>query len=116
VVCIDVLEHIEPDYLSNVLLELKRMTQQVGLFTVHTGPAKKILLDGRNAHLIQEPASWWLEQLIHHFNIIQLVPVKRGFWVLVEAQGTNHSSTFSNKKIQFSLLYRITHPLNIRKL
>jgi hypothetical protein len=53
--CIDVLEHIEPELLDNVLDDLQRVTHGVGFFTVHTGPAVKLLADGRNAHLIQQP-------------------------------------------------------------
>ena len=66
VACIDVLEHIEPDLLDNVLDDLARVTAGVGVFTVHTGPAVKLLPDGRNAHLIQKPPhggcrSSWLD-------------------------------------------------------
>ena len=50
VACIDVLEHIEPDLLDNVLDDLQRVTKRWGIFTVHTGLAKRILPDGRNAH------------------------------------------------------------------
>src|SRR5512132_1834672 len=56
VACIDVLEHIEPQLLPNVLDDLRRVTAGTGLFTVATGPAMKKLPDGRNAHLIQQPA------------------------------------------------------------
>jgi hypothetical protein len=51
VTCIDVLEHIEPELLDNVIAELVALTQSVGFFTVHCGPAQKVLADGRNAHL-----------------------------------------------------------------
>src|SRR5688500_5277930 len=46
VACIDVLEHIEPSLLDNVLDDLKRVTANVGVFTVHTGAAAKVLTDG----------------------------------------------------------------------
>ena len=55
VACIDVLEHIEPEYLDDVLDDLKALVQVCGFFTIHTGPAIKTLPDGRNAHLIQQP-------------------------------------------------------------
>jgi hypothetical protein len=42
VACIDVLEHIEPDLLDNVLDDLHRVTAGHGFFTVHTGPAVKM--------------------------------------------------------------------------
>ncbi|NDF99062.1 MAG: hypothetical protein EB101_09100 [Chitinophagia bacterium] len=84
VTCIDVLEHIEPNCLANVISELAQITRCFGLFTVHTGPAIKVLPDGRNAHLIQQQSGWWLERLSSLFNVIELQSVNHGFWVLVE--------------------------------
>ena len=69
VVCIDVLEHIEPDLIENVLDDLKRVTIKGGYFTVSTRPAAKILKDGRNAHLIVENFEWWTEKLSKRFKI-----------------------------------------------
>ena len=46
VCCLDVLEHIEPDFLDRVLDDLKRITVRDGLFSIHTGPAVKVLADG----------------------------------------------------------------------
>lgn len=86
VACIDVLEHIEPDYLGNVLDDLKRVTAGFGVFTVHTGPAAKILADGRNAHLIQRPSSWWLPQFMERFELVAFNRVDGGFWIVVEAR------------------------------
>lgn len=84
VTCIDVLEHIEPEYLDNVLDDLKRVTLRLGFFTVHTGPAVKVLPDGRNAHLIQEPPAWWLPKMMARFDLVAFNRVQQGFWVLVE--------------------------------
>jgi hypothetical protein len=81
---IDVLEHIEPDYLDNVLDHLKRLVMKRGFFTVHTGPAIKVLPDGRNAHLIQEPPSWWLPKFMERFDLTVFQKMPQGFWVLVE--------------------------------
>lgn len=69
VACIDVLEHIEPDCLDEVLDHLKRLTEGVLFATVACGPARKMLSDGRNAHLIQEPMKWWLPKLWERFDI-----------------------------------------------
>jgi hypothetical protein len=54
------------------LLDLKDITENLGFFSVHMGPAAKVLTDGRNAHLIQKPTSWWLPKLCQHFNILEL--------------------------------------------
>lgn len=86
VTCIDVLEHIEPDHLDAVLDELQSITVRLGMFTVHTGPAKKVLSDGRNAHLTQKPPSWWRERLDSRFDILHLKPIRKGFFVVLTAR------------------------------
>lgn len=75
VVCTDVLEHIEPDYLSEVLADLARCTKKMGYFAIHTGPAKKFLRDGRNAHLIQQNKEWWQEKILEYFVIKDIVAI-----------------------------------------
>ncbi|HXF66256.1 MAG TPA: methyltransferase domain-containing protein [Burkholderiales bacterium] len=84
VACIDVLEHIEPELLDNVLEDLRRVTLGVGVFTVHTGPAVKTLPDGRNAHLIQKPPEWWLPKLMARFDLVIFNRMPQGFWVAVQ--------------------------------
>ncbi len=85
VACIDVLEHIEPEYLDPVLDHLRALTRRVGVFTVHCGAAARVLSDGRNAHLIQKPASWWLPQIMRRFELVRFDRLaERGFWVIVE--------------------------------
>jgi len=59
VACTDVLEHIEPDCLEDVLKDIRRCTKRVAMLLVATRPAVKYLADGRNAHLIQETFEWW---------------------------------------------------------
>jgi 2-polyprenyl-3-methyl-5-hydroxy-6-metoxy-1,4-benzoquinol methylase len=73
VVCLDVLEHIEPERLDLVLEDLRRVTRRVGYFVIHTGPSMKTLPDGRNAHLIQENKAWWTQRLSKHFMIGKIV-------------------------------------------
>ena len=51
------------------------------------GPAGKVLSDGRNAHLIQKPTSWWLEKFIKYFDVIRLMEhqmMGNGFWLVVK--------------------------------
>lgn len=87
VCCIDVLEHIEPELLENVLQDLANITHKVGFFSIHMTPAGKTLPDGRNAHLIQEQTSWWLPRICKHFDIVQLqlhnIGGGMGFWIIV---------------------------------
>lgn len=67
VVCIDVLEHIEPDCIDDVLDHLAELTERILFATVCMRPAAKKLRDGRNAHLIQKPPEWWLPRFMERF-------------------------------------------------
>jgi 2-polyprenyl-3-methyl-5-hydroxy-6-metoxy-1,4-benzoquinol methylase len=70
VVCTDVMEHIEPELLSNVLDHLHTLSQRMLFTVISTRPAVKFLADGRNAHLIVEPPAFWRKAL-HHFTILE---------------------------------------------
>jgi hypothetical protein len=67
VTCTDVLEHIEPKYLDNVLNHLSVLTEKVLFLNIAMHPAKKKLPNGKNAHLIQKPADWWMTKLSGYF-------------------------------------------------
>lgn len=90
VVCTDVLEHIEPELLDNVLDDLKRCTLKGVFLTVNMWPADKTLADGRNAHLIQENIDWWLPKLMSRWELRQVgvVPGEFAFfgWIKAETQ------------------------------
>lgn len=92
VCCIDVLEHIEPENLDNVLRDISSLMLKAAFITIHTGPAGKVLSDGRNAHLIQKPTSWWLPILCHYFEIGCLQKhhiMGPGFWFIAEPLKSN---------------------------
>jgi 2-polyprenyl-3-methyl-5-hydroxy-6-metoxy-1,4-benzoquinol methylase len=90
VACIDVLEHIEPALLDNVLDDLKRLTKRIGFFTVSTSPAEKTLPDGRNAHLIQETPEWWLPKIMERFELHVFQRTQDGFCVVVHSLPLEH--------------------------
>lgn len=76
VVSIDVMEHIEPDLLDEVLDHIKEKARHVVFLTVATAPAKKFLADGRNAHLIVEQVDWWMPKLLERWSprLLQVGP------------------------------------------
>jgi len=82
VTVIDVMEHIEEEYLEPVLDQIMQITQRLCYFSITTVPAKKILSDGRNAHLIQKSARWWLPKICQRFDIHFLQTKSTGFIVL----------------------------------
>lgn len=71
VTCTDVLEHIEPDCLPNVLLHIWELCGKGAFFAISTRPASHTLPDGRNAHLIVRDLDWWFGVLSGYFHIEQ---------------------------------------------
>lgn len=70
VVCADVLEHIEPDCIDEVLDHIESVTGTLALLVISTKEAKKTLPDGRNAHLIVKKPRWWKRKLKKRFRLI----------------------------------------------
>ena len=69
VVCTDTLEHVEPHLLGNVLDHISSLTIKAAYLTIGLTRAKRTLPDGRNAHLIIQPADWWLPQLAARWHV-----------------------------------------------
>src|SRR5688572_9190678 len=91
VCCMDVLEHIEEDCIEDVLDHLVSLTESFGFFSIDTGPAKKVMADGRNAHVLQRPPEWWLPRIMCRFNLqtFQIIYAAENhlkFYVVVHAR------------------------------
>lgn len=87
VACIDVLEHIEPDYLERVLDHLQSLAEGVIFLSIDTGPALKTLSDGRNAHLIQQPMRWWMPKVFDRWDVQSMqMASASGFFVIGTAK------------------------------
>lgn len=63
VVCTDVLEHVEPGKLPAVLDHIFRLARIGAYFVVATRPAKMVLPNGKNAHLLVETPEFWVKTL-----------------------------------------------------
>lgn len=59
VLCCDVMEHIPKDDVPKVLNDIFRYATKFVALQIFLGPSKKLLPDGRNAHLTQESPEWW---------------------------------------------------------
>jgi len=79
VVCSDVLEHIEPECLDDVVDHLGKLTKRLLFVDIAQRPAKKVLADGRNAHLIVKSTSWWIVQFAGCFDLRSLQSYEGGF-------------------------------------
>jgi cyclopropane fatty-acyl-phospholipid synthase-like methyltransferase len=58
IVSTDVLEHVEPEHIETTI-EMLSLKGKFHYHLISCAPAKLILPDGRNAHLIQEGPNWW---------------------------------------------------------
>jgi len=83
VTCTDVLEHIEPELLDNVLAHMKEKTKRVVYLAISTRLANKTLADGRNAHLIVQQGDFWFNKISEYFHILSYL--KRGDVVIIIA-------------------------------
>ena len=82
--CIDVLEHIEPECLDDVLKDIHSLSKKTVFLTVATAEALKKLPDGRNAHLIVQDYTMWLPKLWEHFTLVNYSKRNYGFLFIGE--------------------------------
>jgi len=61
VISTDVLEHVEPEHIE-ATIEMLSLKGKFHYHLISCAPAKLILPDGRNAHLIQESPAWWKQK------------------------------------------------------
>lgn len=63
VTCTDVLEHVEPEFIDDVLDDIQMLAKKVVFFVIAVKPAIKTLPDGTNPHRIVQPWEWWMPKL-----------------------------------------------------
>lgn len=74
IICNDVLEHVEPELLDNVLQDIRSFGVKAFHFEIGLTKSNKTLADGRNNHLIVQPSSWWKEVLEKNgFKIVEVL-------------------------------------------
>ncbi len=85
VTCIDVIEHIEPDCLTDVLRHLRHLSKQFLFLDIATKFDKhRWLSDGRNSHQIVEETPFWKQKFLDlGFTIKQEFPTGLRAWVVL---------------------------------
>lgn len=71
VISLDVLEHIEPDQLDDVLKHIQSLGRWFYIHIATRLDRSKLLPDGRNPHLIVWPAAKWRSVLGQYFKIAE---------------------------------------------
>ena len=88
VTCTDVLEHIEPDLMDNVIADIRRLTKDKAFIAIALAKSSRTLDDGRNAHLSLHTVEEWRTMLEKHgFRIIDEKPTHRTvnlWWCILE--------------------------------
>lgn len=89
VVCTDVLEHVEPDKIINVLRHIGSLARKAILLVVALRPSEKALPNGQNAHVLIRSGAWWeaqIEQQHWHLCDVPDLPAKlypEKYWLAV---------------------------------
>lgn len=85
VACLDVMEHIEPPFVNNVLDHIKALTLKAAYFIIVFHESKDILPDGTNAHVCIEGKRFWDEKLKERFQIVSrfISDKQEGFYEVV---------------------------------
>ena len=85
VISIDVMEHVEVEYQETILEDMAKLSKGFHSNNNFSMLGKKVLSDGRNAHICQAGPSYWLPKIckysepIHLANCLEDIP---GFYVL----------------------------------
>ena len=91
VLCLGVLEHVEPELLDNVLDDLFRCVKKIGVFLIDLKPSRNTLPDGSYPHRIVESIDWWKNKLDKYWDLSEELDFKngKGFWITVVPKGNN---------------------------
>ncbi len=68
ITCVDVLEHIDRHSIDAVLNQIKNSMTGFMVFIIDLIPAKKSLVDGRNAHILLAPPEYWASKINQTFD------------------------------------------------
>lgn len=77
VVCTDVMEHVEEQFVDDTLKVISFLAIEGAFFNIDLGPSKSLLPDGTNTHITQKPAEWWHKKLMEHFADKELVVLEK---------------------------------------
>jgi len=74
VLCLDVLEHIEPSDISDCLSRLRKSTAKICLLLIDHQLATQWLSKHENSHVNLAPPDWWLMKVREHFPVLFSFP------------------------------------------
>ncbi|WP_420565345.1 methyltransferase domain-containing protein [Thalassobaculum sp.] len=69
-VCLDVCEYIEADYIDAALAHMASKFERAAIFVISCFPSQNELDCGRNAHILLRSPSWWFSKIWSNFEIV----------------------------------------------
>lgn len=96
VVCLDVLEHIEPEYIDNVLDHIAALTKSVAYLSVCLVEAMKKLPDGRNAHILIRDTKWWMRKIRERFVISEVAEGGTNLVIVAQSMAAVRAKSMGN--------------------
>lgn len=63
VYCGDVMEHVEPEFVDDVLVDVLRLARHAAVFVISCAPGNRRLPDGSAAHRSVHAPEWWRMKL-----------------------------------------------------
>lgn len=87
VVSIHALEHVEPDYLVDVVIHMESLARKALLVVISCEESTKTLPDGRPWHCLVRPPQWWRAALPAYFELEPLKEPGREWAALWRSPG-----------------------------
>ena len=84
--CADVLEHIEPKCIEDVIKHILSKFNKKALLGISLVHSRKVLSDGRNSHLLIKPIEWWIG-LLQRFCTIEQIEFVNGIVTVTDPKG-----------------------------
>lgn len=79
VLCTDVMEHVEEQFVNATFRRIKEVTKYAALFNIALTSSKSLLPNGANAHLTIHPAEWWENEAMRVFTEMEILSHRKGF-------------------------------------
>lgn len=83
VVCTDVLEHVEPECLDDVVTHLLSLATRALLIAVACRPGKRPMEDGSMEHRIVQPRDWWALRLARYAEFTEVEALREREYAVV---------------------------------
>ncbi len=84
VICLDVLDSVEPDCVEDVLDDLRELTEKMAFFSINTQKPSELELDDSVGHY--QPVEWWLPKLMARFELHYFSRIANGFVVVLKSK------------------------------